>query len=255
MAEGPATAGYFERLARVIEESVAIEQLLESLPEFELAAEESEMLFPPSPQPIQTRIAVAQDQSFHFYYEDGLDLLRAWGAELAPFSPLTDTQLPEGAGGIYIGGGFPELFGRALAANTAMHEALRAAAALGLPIYGECGGAMYLGNMLIDREGQCHRMVGLTPLVSRMMNTRLTLGYRTVTARRETFLLEVGEKLPVHEFHWSMGDGVAMEQAAYAIEGTDRVEGFADGNLLTSYMHVHFGSDGRLAQRFIAACR
>ena len=52
-----------------------------------------------------------------------------------------------------------------------------------------------------------------------------------------------------------MGDGVAMEQAAYAIEGTDRVEGFADGNLLTSYMHVHFGSDGRLAQRFIAACR
>ena len=125
---------------------------------------------------------MAQDKAFSFYYQDSLDLLEAWGAELAPFSPLEDERLPEGIGGIYLGGGFPELFAKELSENKPMHLAIQDAARRGVPVYAECGGLMYLGESLFDLEGGRHAMPGVIPAVSRMSSKRMPLGYREVAA-------------------------------------------------------------------------
>ena len=255
MAEGPAASAYFERLSEAIEASLDLDRLLELLPDYVPPTAEASALFPVSEPVVRARIAIARDAAFHFYYEDGLDLLRAWGGELLPFSPLTDEQLPAGTQGVYIGGGFPELYAQELAANSPLRRALRSAAAAGLPIYGECGGAMYLGQALIDRAGARHEMAGLTPMVSAFTSTRLTLGYRTVTARRTTALVQAGEELPGHEFHLSAGEGLQERDAAYTLAGQPPCwEGFAHGSVLASYVHLHFASNPCLAPRFVAAC-
>lgn len=256
VAEGPVAARFIERAATVLATGVDLSGLLALIPDVSLAEAPILDLFPTTDQPRRAQIAIARDHAFHFYYEDSLDLLRAWGAELLPFSPLADATLPEGAQGVYIGGGFPELFADALAANDAMLASLRTAALQGLPIYGECGGAMYLGRSLTDREGRTHTMAGLVPLDSSMKQARLTLGYRTVSARRSTALLQKGERLPGHEFHWSVQRAEPdAAVAAYDVEGPEtRREGYAAANVLASYVHLHFGSAPHLAPRLVAAC-
>ena len=226
------------------------------LPDVTLPKDTIAGLFPEETLPVRTRIAIASDRAFHFYYEDSLDLLRAWGAELLPFRPLEDAALPEGAQGVYIGGGFPELFAAELSANTSMLASLRGAARQGMPIYGECGGAMYLGKSLTDRDGYTRHMAGLLPLECTMAQARLTLGYRTVTARRATMLQQQGERLPGHEFHWSVQrEQPDADMAAYDVEGpVARREGYSTGSVLASYIHLHFGSAPHLAPRFVQAC-
>ncbi|MEA2641032.1 MAG: cobyrinic acid a,c-diamide synthase [Chloroflexota bacterium] len=213
-------------------------------------------LFPAEAQPQCATIAVAQDAAFGFYYADSLDLLHAWGAEFAPFSPLADVALPPGTQGVYVGGGFPELHAAELAANVPMQRALRQAAQAGLPIYGECGGLMYLGRSLTDFAGARHSMVGLVPFDSRMTRDRLTLGYRAVTTLRASPLLRAGVSVIGHEFHYSELDASPPETtAAYRVDGSaPRWEGYLTDSVLASYVHVHFASDPAIAQRFIAKC-
>jgi cobyrinic acid a,c-diamide synthase len=219
-------------------------------------------LFPEEAAPKRVRIALALDDAFHFYYQDGLDLLRAHGAELVPFRPLRDEALPDGTQGIYLGGGFPEVFAAELAANEAMLAAIRRAAEAGMPVYGECGGLMYLGQGITDQQGRRHRMVGLAPCWSVMGQRWVTLGYRIARARRRTLLLPAGETVRGHEFHWSApAEPPAEATAAYDVASAEGrplgVEGFVGGpraNVLASYVHLHFGSDPRLAPAFVAAC-
>jgi cobyrinic acid a,c-diamide synthase len=200
-------------------------------------------------------LAVARDEAFSFYYQDSLDLLEAWGAEIVPFSPLRDTALPAGVGGVYLGGGFPELFAIDLSANGPMLASIRHAASVGLPLYAECGGLMYLQHALIDADGRRHRMAGIVPGESTLAGKRLTLGYREVRARRATALAPAGAVLRGHEFHWSVASEPGSEVAAYdVLDGTGRVEGYAAGSVLASYVHLHFASDSGLAPRLIDAC-
>jgi cobyrinic acid a,c-diamide synthase len=217
--------------------------------------EEREPLFPERPRAAETRIAVAQDRAFSFYYQDSLDLLAAWGAEIVPFSPLADERLPD-CDGVYFGGGFPEMFAADLSANRDMLEDVRQLAARGAPVYAECGGLMYLGQSLRDPEGREHPMVGLTPFVTSMAAKKVTVGYREVRARRDGPLVRAGETLPGHEFHWSvLHQGAPDEQAAYEVlDQPGRLEGYQDGALLASYVHLHFGSRPGLARRLVDAC-
>jgi cobyrinic acid a,c-diamide synthase len=205
------------------------------------------------------RIAVARDEAFCFYYEDNLDLLRAAGAEIVTFSPLRAAALPENVQGIYLGGGYPELYAAQLAQNTPILNAIRASYAAGMPIYAECGGLMALVERLIDLQGQAHVLAGIIPGTARMQQ-RLTMGYRLVTAQRDTPLLCAGEQTRGHEFHYSDWDhaGIAPDDFAYQIaprEGEERrLEGFARGNLLASYVHLHFAAHPVMATRFVQAC-
>ncbi|HZR00346.1 MAG TPA: cobyrinate a,c-diamide synthase [Chloroflexota bacterium] len=254
-AEGSVDDGFFERLADQVEATVDLDGLValaRAAPP--LARGGGGELFPRTPRAARVRIAVARDAAFNFYYEDNLDLLRAWGAELVPFSPLADAALPPGVGGVYIGGGFPELYARELAANEAARADLRRAADAGVVVYGECGGLMYLSEGIVDRDAARHPMVGLIPGWSTLERGRLTVGYRTATARRDSFLLRAGERVRAHEFHWSGLVGGPPPDAAYQLDETGAVEGYARGNVLASYLHVHFGSDPRLAPRFVEAC-
>lgn len=241
----------FDSLVDLVERQLDLDALLASAAPCSLDV--PPLLFPREPQPSLARIAIARDRAFNFYYEDALDLLRAWGAELLPFSPLEDERLPEGAGAIYIGGGFPELFAGQLAANASMHAALREAAARGLPVYGECGGLMYLGRSLVDLEGESHEMVGLVPAHSVMTRDRLTLGYREAESRG-TPLLPVGERVRGHEFHWStLREPPSDEHAAYwVVEGDGRPEGFRVGSVTATYLHTHLAARPDLARNFVA---
>lgn len=206
--------------------------------------------------PVRTRIAVARDEAFCFYYEDNLDLLRAAGAEIVFFSPLRDASLPAGSAGLYLGGGYPELYATRLAANEGMISAIRAAVDAGMPTYAECGGLMTLTESITDLEGETHPMVAALPGRAQMRQ-RLAMGYRRVIACRDTLLLPEGGETRGHEFHYSDWEVPVDLPRAYALfprQGEAvRHEGYARDNLLASYVHLHFGANAEMAPRFVAA--
>jgi cobyrinic acid a,c-diamide synthase len=191
---------------------------------------------------------VARDRAFNFYYADNLAALERAGAECIPFSPLTDSVPPPDLDGLYLGGGFPEMFAAALADNVGMKKALAEQLAAGLPAIAECGGLMYLGRSLTDFDGQTWPMVGALPLDTAMTG-RLSLGYRRVTALQASPLLSAGATLWGHEFHRSaLTSSVAQplyETEPYPVEGAvlpqASQEGICQGNIHASYVHLHWG--------------
>ena len=250
--EGSIADTYFEAAEQAVSAGVDLERLLALTSGSTLDA--ASALFPEQPVRPEAAIAVAHDQAFSFYYQDSLDLLEAWGAELVPFSPLRDPSVPDGVGGVYLGGGFPELFARDLAANTGLLASLREAHQRGLALYAECGGLMLLGRSLVDAEGQRHAMADVVPLDTTLAGQRLSIGYREATAARDALLLHAGETIRGHEFHWSALERPALvSSAAYVVDG--QPEGYAAGNTLASYLHVHLATTiggATLAQRFVA---
>jgi cobyrinic acid a,c-diamide synthase len=207
---------------------------------------------------MRPRIAVAEDAAFSFLYPENLELLREAGAEVMAFSPLRDATLPPGTQGIYLCGGFPELYAAQLAANQPMCTALRQAQAQQLPIYAECGGLMYLTEAIVDAQGERQPMAGLLPGVS-VMSTRLTLGYRVVRALTDNWLWRAGEEMRGHEFHYSIWSGrpAALPYLYQFLPHTPRhsaqSEGAILGSVVASYAHLHFLANPILAERFVQA--
>ncbi len=203
-------------------------------------------------------IAYAYDDAFHFYYDDNLTLLRSAGAKLIPFSPLADTDLPQ-SDGVYLGGGYPELFAAALSGNEAMKRALHSAAQRDIPIYGECGGFMYLSEAIIDRKGQRHPMLGLLPGTLRMHDKLQALGYAEIEQLNDSFLGKAGLRFRGHEFRYSSYEELpAQGQAIYKIRKRRsqeiHKEGILSGSVLGSYIHAHWASNPSIAQNFVQAC-
>jgi cobyrinic acid a,c-diamide synthase len=195
------------------------------------------------------RIAIARGPAFSFHYEENLELLTGAGAELAPFDPLADATLPEGANALVLAGGFPEVYGAELAANAELRAEVAAFAASGRPVLAECGGLLYLGEQL---DGQ--PMCGALPLRARM-GERLTLGYREAAAQTATPWLDAGERVRGHEFHYSQVDPAHGAHAAWTLtaRGRERVEGFVAGGVQASYLHVHWAAFPHVAERFVHA--
>jgi cobyrinic acid a,c-diamide synthase len=204
------------------------------------------------------RIGVAQDQAFCFYYPDNLEFLEAAGAEVVTFSPLHDHALPN-IDMVYLGGGYPELHGAALAANTPMRAAIKRFADHGGVIYAECGGLMYLTESIRDFDERSHDMVGIFPAETVMRRSSLTLGYRTVDCSRRCILGDVGITARGHEFHYStlvargpIQYACTLRDAEGRLKGQD---GLMCGHVVALYTHLHFASQPRIGTALVDAAR
>jgi cobyrinic acid a,c-diamide synthase len=187
------------------------------------------------------RIGVLRDAAFSFYYPENLEALEAAGAELVFISPLADRELPP-IDALYAGGGFPEEYAGALAANEALRAALASAIAAGLPAWAECGGLMYLSRALL-RDGREHPMVGALPVVVEHTPRPQGHGYMAATVDRANPFFPVGTRLLGHEFHYSRIAGSSGGETALAVErgaglGGGR-DGLVVGNVVATYMHLH----------------
>ena len=249
---------YVERVREQVESLVDVTTILRLADVTEPLPQVTEgKLFPQKKKLVSVNIAVAQDEAFSFYYQDNLDLLAAWGAKIRFVSPLRDSGLPVDTQGVYIGGGFPEIYASELEANTGFKRALIEAAKAGMPIYAECGGLMYISQGIIDFEGNKHAMVGLVPGWAVMQKQLARMGYAVAEALQDSILAQRGERLRGHLFHWSKLPE-PTERAAYRIlEPEEQLEGFVLGpesNILGSYLHLHFGSEPSLVRRLVESC-
>jgi cobyrinic acid a,c-diamide synthase len=246
------------RLADLVEGGLDVSRFISGLPAIELVdAEVTEEGNQPLPA---VHIAVARDNAFCFYYQDNLDLLAACGAQPVYFSPLTDSCLPAAIDGLYLGGGYPELFAARLAENRSMLAEVRRRSAEGMPIYGECGGMMYLGSGITDPDGRRHAMTGCLPIETRMLPRLRSLGYREVRLTCSSLLGEADARLRGHEFHYSeITSGAEGLDKIYRVSGRDGAEevreGYCKSNTLASYIHLHFGSRPSSAAAFVRNCR
>lgn len=256
----PLPASQVDALARWIETHLDLDALLARLPEVKLNVAATEQAAENDQSPV--RIGVARDAAFCFYYQDNLDLLTRAGAQLVPFSPLKDNSPPDAAAGLYFGGGYPELHAAGLAENRAMRQAIYNACQNGMPIYGECGGFMYLCRELVDPEAQVHAMTGCFPFRTRMHPNLRTLGYREIALSKESIIGPRGMAARGHEFHYSDIDSAfdaGPVSTIYKVAGRKgqamQNEGYCNHRTQGSYIHLHFGSQPEIAENFVKRCR
>jgi len=188
------------------------------------------------------RIGIATGAAFGFYYPADLDAMQRYGAELIPFDPLHERELPS-VDGIFIGGGFPESFMQQLEANIAMRNNLFAYIEAGRPVYAECGGLMYLSRS-ITWKGQTCKMVGIVPANTVMHQRPQGRGYIHFKSTAEhNWQLNVGKEIFAHEFHYSRLEQLSSGQKfAFEVLRGDGIDGKYDGivykNLLAGYAHL-----------------
>jgi len=209
------------------------------------------------PQTSNLKLAIARDRAFSFYYADNLEILEQLGAELIFWSPLTDRGLPAGVQGLYLGGGFPEVFAAELASNQSAQQSVRQAIQAGMPTYAECGGLMYLCEQIVDFAEQSWAMVGILPTTAKMTG-RLSLGYRRAIALQDSPLLSARAETWGHEFHRS-SLSAESKLPQYQIQGYDsdslmHREGWRSHQLHASYIHLHWGSRPEIPARFLKCC-
>jgi cobyrinic acid a,c-diamide synthase len=197
-------------------------------------------------------VAIAAGRAFTFRYAETDELLRAAGCEPVVFDPSSDEQLPAGTAGLYLGGGFPEMYAAELAANEALRSEIGAAIDAGTPTLAECAGLLYL----------CRSVDGLAMIAAlgadAIMTDRLTLRYRNLTADHDQLLAKTGATVTGHEFHRTTVEPHHGTAAAWSVDGepagfsTDPA-GTGRKSVLASYLHVHWAGYPDLAQRFADA--
>lgn len=196
-------------------------------------------------------IAVAYDEAFCFYYDDNLRLLRAYGAELAFFSPVHDRNLPEGCSGILLGGGYPELYADKLSSNVEMMSRIRTAIQSGMPVVAECGGFMYLHSKLIDQEQKEYSMVGAIDAVCHYAGKLVRFGYINLGENKSNFLPE-NEIIKAHEFHYydSSLNGDACK-AVKPVTGRSYPCVISGTNYWMGFPHLYYPSNPKFAESFV----
>ncbi|MEB3019849.1 cobyrinate a,c-diamide synthase [[Mycobacterium] crassicus] len=246
-AERDESGAVLERLAQLFEQHVnldAVTALARQAPDVAGAVWDpcAEVRAASPGRPV---VAVAGGRAFTFGYTETFELLRAAGCEVVCVDPLTDSALPAGTAGIYLGGGFPEVYASELASNTAFLGAIREAVAAGVPTVAECGGLAYLCRSVGEVAG-----VGALAAGAKM-SPRLTLGYRNATAPADSLLARAGDQVTGHEFHRTRVTFDRPADPAWQLpEGPD---GVAGPSLHASYLHTHWAGYPRLAQRFADA--
>lgn len=252
--EGSWTAGALDLMASLFEQHCSLEQLLQlchvTLPQYQQE-------HPQAPDQ-RIRIGIARDRAFSFYYQAGLDELCKHGAEIVEFSPLTSSRLPEDLDVVYFGGGYPELYAKTLSNQRGLISDLRDFADAGKPIYGECGGLIFLSRDLITQDCTRWPMAGLLPLSIQMTEGLVHFGYAEVEFV-EDGLAAKGTVLRGHSFHCSKiiaeGEIARTALVRYSLSKKCEHEEFAAGNVFGSYVHLHFAANPSVAARFVSLGR
>jgi len=245
-----------DRIREIVEDGIELDRIIEIARGAEPLAEVQPDLYRKNSTGEGLRIGVARDEAFNFYYRDNLEMMELAGAEVVPYSPVHDKALPD-VDGIYIGGGYPELYARELSENSAMLRSLESFCERGHPIFAECGGLMYLGRE-IDWEGERWEMAGLVPGKARRGNVRV-VSYVHGRLKRDCPLGRAGEAIMGHEFHHS--EMIMEEGVDYTIR-LDRGRGIKGGwdgvcreNMVASYTHIHSASFRGFPESFLRECR
>ena len=237
------------RLAEQAEESIDLEKLMALAQTAEPLEYEPLDIMPLG----KVKIAVAQDKAFCFYYQDSLDLLAMLGAEIIPFSPLQDSALPE-CDGVFLGGGYPELYAKQLSENTALLTELREKLAAGLPCYAECGGFMYLMEGYRD-DGIVYPWTGAVKGHCWMTDRLVRFGYVNMTANTDNVLCKAGDSIHAHEFHYSDSD---QNGTSFTVQKAGKTLAWpaaqANGTLYAGYPHLHLWGNIGFAENFVKAC-
>ncbi len=248
------------QLQEQISAQIDIEKLLKIARHSSEISDQLEMTNSTHKSPVKARIGVAQDEAFSFYYPESLDIFKKLGAEIVPFSPINDTELPQ-VDGLLFGGGFPEMFVKELTNNKGMRQSIQQACQAGIPVYAECGGFMYLTKQIIDFNGQPYDMVGVIPAKCNMESKLQTVGYVEATSLTDNVLCVAGDVLRGHEFHFSqmiLDDSHETFPWAFKFKKTRTGEvytgGYSNNNIVASYLHMHFAGNEQNALRFLTKC-
>ena len=236
----------WEKLSILTEGAAPLVHAEQFLPAGELPPQGAEEQRPRVP------IAVARDAAFCFTYAETLEALERAGAELCWFSPLQDSALPEQSSGLYLPGGYPELYAKTLSENKTMLASIRQAVQAGLPTTAECGGFLYLGRSLEDADGKAWPMADVLPGDGIRVGRLVRFGYAEMTAKADSMLFRAGETLPIHEFHhWdSTANGTAF--TACKNEKMQWECGYANENFYAGFPHLYWAGTP-LPGRFVRA--
>lgn len=201
------------------------------------------------------KIGIAYDKAFCFYYKENIELLEEMGCEIKYFSPINDAELPEEVDGLILGGGYPELYAKELSENISMLDSVRKAIRNGIPCIAECGGFMYLHEYFEDNDKNEYRGVGIIEGKAFKTDKLVRFGYIDITANENSVLLNKGENIRGHEFHYwdSTDNGCAC--TAVKPSGTRSWKCVhSEEGLFAGFPHVYFYSNQKAAVNFINAC-
>ncbi len=225
-----------DRLAELAEKYFDIKLLIKKFSAISASVAPVKNLQSTTPK-FSKRIAVAQDEAFHFYYVANLEWLRQQDAEIVSFSPLHDNKVPENVDGLILGGGFPEVFAEKISANKSMLSSIKKTVESGIPTYAECGGLMVLAEVLKLKSGQSLAMAGVVPGMVEMTKRLQYFGYCKID------LPNSGE-VRGHEFHYSCWTEESTHANLWDVTrhstGNSRREGYRTANLHASYVHLYF---------------
>ena len=234
-----------KKIADLCEETIDIDRLIS------VADSAAELPFrePVVPRHSPIRIAVAKDQAFFFYYRDTFRLFEQMGAEFVEFSPLANEPVPEGCSGLFLGGGYPELYADVLEKNTVAKESVSAAIRSGMPVIAECGGFQYLGRKL---EGK--KMCGVLPHESFAAGKLVRFGYVTLSANKSGLLGPTGTEIRGHEFHYydSTDNGSAFTASKQSGKTWDCA--VMTETMYAGYPHLYLYSAIPAAEAFYNKC-
>ncbi len=233
----------FARLARQLERELDLDLLIKNT-----AVTAKKQAARPLSKPENRRraiLAVARDEAFCFYYEDNFELLSPH-IIIKYFSPLRDKKLPEGSQGVFLGGGYPEVFAEQLAQNTEMLNSIRKFSNENGFIYGECGGFIYLGRGIYDQNDKFYDLCGIFPIEAVMGAKLRRLGYRKPTLAADCLLGRRGEVFFGHEFHYSDIRKLGEVKHLFSVNGEKH--GCVYKNTAASYIHLHFAGENRIAE-------
>lgn len=190
-------------------------------------------------------IFIAKDRAFSFLYQEHVNLFNYFGVRLHYFSPLEDITVDR-PDLLYIPGGYPELYAKELSKNKSLIEKLKELSEKGVPIFGECGGLIYLSSVLIDND-RSYDMAGIFPFRIKMERSLRNLGYVDVVVKKGNPIFTEGDVFKGHRFHYSsiLDENYGELKRTYLLKRKDKEfeEGYTIKNTIVSYVHIHFGSN------------